>query len=324
MGKGSGKSQLNLSELASNYMKYMENIEASSPLTLRAYRLDLGQAFGGIWETEKKRQRALISTDQLLAAARSAQMAWGKLSPASRNRKFSTLKSFFGYLLKEGHIDRDLSVLIHTPKVPKRIPHYLSVDEVMAALKSFDQEDPPVPEQKLLFLLLYGGGLRVSEACSLQWKDVDLSVHVLRVQGKGGKTRLVALPHSVIKVLKPLKKRSQKKYIWGDQELNTRTAYEWVRSRGIKAGLVRPIHPHALRHSFATHLLTSGANLRTLQELLGHESLQATEKYTHLGVDQLARTLEKHHPFSRQNNLLRDSPREGQSQKKTVSKRHIK
>lgn len=295
----------------------MENVEAASPLTLRAYRLDLGQTFGDIWKTENNLQSPLMTPDELLKAARSAQMSWGKLAPASRNRKFSTLKSFFGYLLREGYIDRDLSVLIHTPKVPKRIPNYLSVDEILSALKSFDKEDPPVPQEKLLFLLLYGGGLRVSEACKLQWNQVDLSVHVLRVQGKGGKMRLVALPESVIAVLKPLKKKSDQKYVWGAKELNTRTAYEWVRTRGVKAGLIRPIHPHALRHSFATHLLTSGANLRTLQELLGHESLQATEKYTHLGVDQLARTLEKHHPFSRQN-------AQKETQKKTVSKRNIK
>lgn len=305
--------KLNISGLALKYMKYMENIESASPLTLRAYTLDLGQAFPGVWETEKKSQWVLNGTDVLLKEARRALLSWGKLSPASRNRKSATLKSFFGYLLREGHLERDISALIITPKVPKRIPHFLSIDEVLAALKSFDSEDPVRELEKLLFLLLYGGGLRVSEACAVQWKDLDLSQHILRVQGKGGKTRLVALPDSVISLLKNAKKKALGKYLWGNQELNTRTAYEWVRTRGAKAGLIRPLHPHALRHSFATHLLSSGANLRTLQELLGHQSLQATEKYTHLGVDQLARTLEKHHPFSKQ-----------KSQKKTVSKRDIK
>lgn len=307
----SGK--LDIASLAIKFMKYMENVESAAPLTLRAYTLDLGQAFPGVWETEKKSQWVLNDTDVLLKEARKALLGWGKLSPASRNRKSATLKSFFGYLLREGHLDRDISALIITPKVPKRIPHFLSIDEVLSALKSFDSENPVPQQEKLLFLLLYGGGLRVSEACAVQWKDLDLSQHILRVQGKGSKTRLVALPDSVISILKNTKKKALGKYLWGNEELNTRTAYEWVRTRGAKAGLLRPLHPHALRHSFATHLLTSGANLRTLQELLGHQSLQATEKYTHLGVDQLARTLERHHPFSKQ-----------KSQKKTVSKRDIK
>ena len=160
------------------------------------------------------------------------------------------------------------------------------------------------PIEKLLFLLLYGTGLRVSEACALKWAQIDLKSRTLRVRGKGSKERIVAFPKSLV----PLFQKAQKIHkveskasstIWGDKELSTRKAYDWIRNRGAKAGLMRPIHPHALRHSFATHLLVSGANLRTLQELLGHESLQATEKYTHLGIDQLARTLEKHHPLSK-------------------------
>ncbi|MNT36365.1 Tyrosine recombinase XerD [compost metagenome] len=86
-------------------------------------------------------------------------------------------------------------------------------------------------------------------------------------------------------------------FVFGNEALNPRTAYEIIRQSGLRAGLLQPLHPHALRHSFATHLLSSGANLRTLQELLGHESLQATEKYTHLGIDQLARTMENIHPL---------------------------
>jgi len=106
------------------------------------------------------------------------------------------------------------------------------------------------------------------------------------------------LPDLGIEILKKLKKLTDDDFVFGIEPLNPRVAYEWVRTRGAKAMLMKPLHPHALRHSFATHLLSSGANLRTLQELLGHESLQATEKYTHLGIDQLARTMEMHHPLN--------------------------
>lgn len=235
------------------------------------------------------------SETELLSRARQALTNWGHLSLASRNRKSATLKSFFGYLFNEGIIERDLAAQIHSPKVPKKIPHFLSVDEVIAVLKSYQNDPQQNPKELLLFLLLYGTGLRVSEACSLQWKHVDLQQRVLRVKGKGDKERLVAFPKTVAQVFRGIPKETDS--VWGENQLSTRVAYEWIRSRGVKAGLLRPIHPHALRHSFATHLLSSGANLRTLQELLGHESLQATEKYTHLGVDQLARTMEKHHPL---------------------------
>lgn len=284
---------MNLSEQIINFLNYMENIETCSELTLKAYRLDLSQAYPDLNDPVKKEK--LWTEGELLTQARQALQGWGKLSLASRNRKSATLKSFFGYLFQQGLIERDLASQVHSPKVPKRIPHFISVDEVIAVLQSFDRDEKSNPFEKLLFLVLYGTGLRISEACALEWKNVDLHQRVLRVKGKGGKERLVAIPKSVSEILK--KAPHEAVSLWGPEGLSTRKAYDWIRHRGTKAGLLRPIHPHALRHSFATHLLASGANLRTLQELLGHESLQATEKYTHLGVDQLARTLENHHPF---------------------------
>lgn len=286
---------IDLHEQIAKFLSYLENIENCSPLTLKAYTLDLGQAFPVLNEPLKKSKR--WSEQELLTQARASMTSWSGLSPASRNRKSATLKSFFSYLFKEGLIERDLASQVHSPKVPKKIPHFISVDEVIAVLKSFERDGKANNQEKLLFLLLYGSGLRVSEACSLQWKNIDFHQRVLRIKGKGGKERLVAIPESVSSILRQFSKQESGDWLWGSEALSTRKAYDWIRSRGVKAGLMRPIHPHALRHSFATHLLASGANLRTLQELLGHESLQATEKYTHLGVDQLARTLETHHPF---------------------------
>ncbi len=303
--------QLSLSEMISKYLKFIENIQSCSPQTLRAYRSDLSQAFPGTLSDQVNSTKAITTLnfgpnfeDDLLKGARKALLNWGNLSHASRNRKAATLKSFFGYLFNEGLINKDLSSQILCPKVPKKLPHFISVDEVISLLKSFDEETSSNNQEqkleKLLFLLLYGAGLRVSEACALEWTKMDTNQRVLRILGKGNKERLVAIPKNVADLLKDLKfssDLSDQRFIWGREPLNTRKAYEWIRTRGAKAGLLRPIHPHTLRHSFATHLLASGANLRTLQELLGHESLQATEKYTHLSVDQLARTLETFHPF---------------------------
>jgi integrase/recombinase XerC/integrase/recombinase XerD len=149
----------------------------------------------------------------------------------------------------------------------------------------------------VLLLLLYGGGLRVSEACGLRWKDLITSARSIRVEGKGGRERMVALPELCWKELQGLE-RSATYVLGGDQALSTRQAYQWVREAGESADLLKPLHPHALRHSYATHLLSSGADLRVLQELLGHRSLAATQKYTHMSLDHLARVMENHHPLS--------------------------
>lgn len=282
----------------------MDLVKSASPLTLKAYQKDLEQAFG----TEATPKGPFqVGEEELLAHAREALNAWAPLSLASRNRKSATLKSFFSWLYQEHLTDRDLSIQVTCPKVPKKLPHFLSVDEALAVLHSYEnptftrnRNDTLQPlRDKTLFLLLYGGGLRVSEACNLKWSDVHFATRSLRLIGKGGKERLVILPSLATEVLNKLQQKvSSEEYVFGPEPLNPRVAYEWVRLRGAKAQLMKPLHPHALRHSFATHLLSSGANLRTLQELLGHESLQATEKYTHLGVDHLARTLEAHHPLS--------------------------
>ena len=283
--------------LIDKYLKYMEIIKSASPLTIKSYSKDLQQALGPCKNDNLSPHNAQTL---LMEFTRKAQMSWADLAPSSRNRKAATLKSFFAYLYAENLTSKNLGVLVQAPKVPKRIPHFISVDEVMAVLKTFDETTQDRTE-KTLFLLLYGCGLRVSEACKIRWADFSDSSRSLRILGKGSKERLVIMPEGVGRRLAEIRSTdSGSTYIFGDSPMDPRKAYEIIRQRGLKAGLLKPLHPHALRHSFATHLLSSGANLRTLQELLGHESLHATEKYTHLGVDQLARTLESHHPFGNQ------------------------
>jgi site-specific recombinase XerD len=291
-------SAIRLYESIDKYLKYMDFVKSSSSLTLKAYKKDLEQAYGF---ADPKTKPKPCSEAELLSLSREALNGWASLSLSSRNRKSATLKSFLGWAYQEQLTERDLSTQIICPKVPKKLPHFLSVDEALAVLASYDKKDDSVQNlrDRAMFLVLYGAGLRVSEACNLKWSDVHFSTRSLRLTGKGGKERIVVLPDLGIETLKKLRKLSDDDYVFGIEPLNPRVAYEWVRTRGAKAMLMKPLHPHALRHSFATHLLSSGANLRTLQELLGHESLQATEKYTHLGIDQLARTMEKHHPLSK-------------------------
>lgn len=284
-----------------NYLKYQENIESSSPQTLRAYRSDLAQAF--LFKNNKmfSYDRETASFEDFWNLARPALLRWGNLSLASRNRKTATLKSFFNWLYNQKLIEKNYAEQLVCPKVPRKIPHFLSVDEVISVLKYLETHHLETQTDHLkiksLFLLLYGGGLRISEACNLKWKNVQVNERRVLIRGKGSKERFAILPDYCFSALKTLKNKNLGEFVFGENELNTRTAYEMIRTLGKRVGLFNPLHPHALRHSFATHMLASGTNLRTLQTLLGHDSLQATEKYTHLSIDQLARTMDSSHPL---------------------------
>jgi site-specific recombinase XerD len=305
-------------ELAPYIYKYLYSlvfVSGVSPHTWRSYRLDLSQAFGHLpkvfpWPDDKAPGTAKLrrlNDENLLKICRQSQMNWSGLAPASRNRKAATLKSFLNWLHENSLIERELALQIHSPKVPQRLPHYISADEAMALisfstrkLKESRTESDRLTSlrNRCLILLLYGGGLRLSEACGLEWKSVDFERRVLRIRGKGGKERLVAVPDLTLAAIKAAHSKNAR-YVFGDVALPTRLAYDIIRMSGTLAGLHQPLHPHALRHSFATHLLASGAGLRTLQELLGHQTLQATQRYTHLGLDGLARTMEEMHPLGK-------------------------
>lgn len=295
-----------IADLVNQFLHDLEFKERASVHTRRAYELDLRQAFLLPEHTGRSIESASSFEDELLQMCREASASWKDLSPASRNRKIACLKSFLGWLYEKRVIERDLATLLVAPKVSRRLPHFISVDEAMALLDSIlkkidlsqsEAERIKGERELALIALLYGGGLRVSEACQLTWKQIDIESGIVRVRGKGGRERQIALPKFSAQAVKRLRKNNGN-YIWGESPLSPRVAYEMVRSAGAQAGLLKPLHPHALRHSYATHMLSSGANLRTLQELLGHQSLQATERYTHLTIDHLARTLEKFHPLS--------------------------
>lgn len=292
---------LQLGIIIDNYLKYLENIKSASPLTLKAYKADLQQAFDN-------KLKEVYKYDELYTVVRPRLNIWGHLSLASRNRKIATLKSFFSWLYEQNLTETDYSHRLVCPKVPKKIPHFISVDEVITVLNYLQKALPEATDspqkqrllqQKTLFLLLYGGGLRISEACNLKWKHFSAREQRLLVTGKGNKERYSILPSFCITHMIEMKKHSHgnDSSIVGEKALNPRTAYQLIRDLGAAAGLMNPLHPHALRHSYATHLLASGTNLRTLQKLLGHESLQATEKYTHLSVDHLARLIDQTHPL---------------------------
>lgn len=281
------------------YLKYMKLRKTGSEHTIRSYQLDLRQAF------LEKNSNLHINEDQISEYCRKAQNIWGKLSLASRNRKSASLRSFLHWLYQEQITQKDWASQIQSPKVPQKVPHFLSIDEVLALLNTLEKElknstneseHNKAQRELVLISLIYGGGLRVSEACKLMWEDIDLNGQTLTILGKGGRERKVSVPGFTLSLLKKVPKNHN--YVFGATPLQTRQAHRMVKGVGVRSGLIKSLNPHALRHSYATHMLSSGVNLRTLQELLGHTSLRATQKYTHLSLDKLAQVVEKYHPLS--------------------------
>lgn len=292
-----------LPDLIIKYLIFIDNFDFISPHTKRAIRGDLRQFF--------RKQEGPSSTD-FAAYLRSCHLALPTpLSAKSRNRKINSVRAFLRYLRdhEKYPIEEKLFLLLQHQRTPRKLPQTLSPDESLSVLKSLQQEletsAPLSVEEKLLktrklalFLLLYGCGLRVSEACQLRFRDIQFEKSILKVLGKGRKERWVAGPRLCFTALQQLQSQSgSQDFIFGEKPLSTRLAYNWIREAGRLARLMRPIHPHALRHSFATHLLESGGSLRSIQELLGHESLKTTEIYTQVSLDQLARTLQSKHPL---------------------------
>lgn len=310
---------VNIAKLICKYLEYLDFIRNFSSNTVQAYQSDLLQVFQlkpGIDICRKNingsvsYQYCLKNTDTKMTLK--SELEWGMvaaeglrqtpLSVRSRKRKVSALRRFMDWLKSENSID-----LGHAPDAPRfrgrKLPHFLSVDEVIAIhnyCSSIKRPNLQDREQMMLFYLLFGGGLRVSEACNLRWEDLNFAKFEARIVGKGKKERLCVLPAKTLENINANGQRGEK-YIWGNQPLNRRTAYERVRQLGQQANLYKPLHPHALRHSYATQMLTSGTDLRVVQQLLGHASLAATEVYTHLDINDVARTLEKFHPLSNKN-----------------------
>lgn len=300
--------RLKLSQMVCNYLKTLDLQESVSPNTIKSYAKDLEQFLSSTGSCKISvadgvrvhfiGTEPFLSEDDVKITLQKTLNSWANLSLASRNRKISCLKSFFDWAQQKHYFEGNPCLHVIAPKVPFRTPHFLSIDEVqsvMAVLKT-----RPLLEKKL-FALLYGGGLRISEATSLKWNQLEMTKQALRVLGKGQKERIVTLPTPAWEIITTEENLTEKTKTERAQPiiaLSSQQAYWKVREWGRLAGLTKNLHPHALRHSMATHLLSSGADLRILQELLGHDSLATTQRYTHLQLQHLAASLEKHHPLS--------------------------
>jgi integrase/recombinase XerC len=227
---------------------------------------------------------------------------------SSVGRKLSAAKGFFRYLLRRGTITRDPTAGIATPRKEQQLPVHLTVDDMFRLLEAPPKDTPLGLRDRALLEVLYSCGLRVSELVGLDWGDVDSSLELVRVRGKGGKERLAPIGRKALAALAayrarlgdlcPRRLRDEKAVCLNRRggRLTTRSVARMVEHYVMAAGLATKASPHALRHSFATHLLNAGADLRAIQELLGHASLSTTQKYTHVNLDQLMSVYDKAHP----------------------------
>jgi len=242
---------------------------------------------------------------------------------ATTARKISTLRSFGRYLLRQGEVKANVAAQLKTPKVPRPLPHFLTVDEafrvVEAPAEDLHREDALRARDTALLELLYGAGLRVSELAGLRLEALDLAQQRVRVLGKGQKERLapfggpakVALEGWIEERASVHERRGAKaptdKLFLGQRgtELTVRQVQNIVRRYGALGAGRGDLHPHALRHTCATHLLDAGADLRGIQELLGHASLSTTQRYTHVTIDRLMAVYDKAHPLARASKAVR-------------------
>jgi integrase/recombinase XerC len=219
----------------------------------------------------------------------------------SMARKLSALRAFFKFLCRDGILQKNPVQRIATPKLGRKLPHFLFLEQVEKLLQTPDCTTLLGARDQVILELLYGSGIRVSELAGLNCRDIDSEGSLLRVRGKGNKDRLVPLTNFAIKAIQVyLQRREDKQEAlllnYQGSRLSTRSVRRVLEKIALDAGLSQHLHPHMLRHSFATHLLDGGADLRSVQELLGHAKLSSTQIYTHLTRERLREVYDQSHP----------------------------
>lgn len=278
-----------------------------SPHTVDGYSRDVTEFFRSIGEDIDPSDISRAHVQSYLSSLYSAN------SSSSVARKMSALRTFFRYLAREGHLSHDPLSGVAGPKLARHIPVFLTVDEVFSLLEEPGEQDSFKLRDQAVMELIYSTGMRVSEVVSRNMDDIDFATGMVRVKGKGSRERIVPFGSAAAEALQrwfPDRDKLTVDRIRRGHEpereavfLNSRGARLTARSverlvagYGERAGIGVRVTPHALRHSFATHLLEMGLDLRTVQELLGHVSLSTTQKYTHLNMDHLTKVYDKTHP----------------------------
>jgi integrase/recombinase XerD len=295
-------------ELTLDFLAYLELERGLSRNTLEAYRSDLAQ-FGAFLERE--RLGALDVTHRQLTKF-ITQLANGgpekpAVAPATIQRKVACLRSFYRHLRREEIVDHDPTAQLRGPKRTQRLPTVLARAEVQKLLSQPQGTSPPALRDRALLELMYACGLRASEAVGLLVSDVDLQAAVLRARGKGNKERIVPVGREAVRALRHYLDKARPRLVGDRAEdrlfvnhrgggLSRQGLYKIVQRHAKAAGLEHKMSPHTLRHTFATHLLAGGCDLRAVQEMLGHADIATTQIYTHLSAERLRDVYFDAHP----------------------------
>jgi integrase/recombinase XerC len=302
---------MTLAEDLRAFTRHLRDERGVSAHTLAAYESDLAElAAHASRETGKSPERLSAGdVDGLLIRGYLASLAQRGLARTSIGRHLAAVRTFFRFLVREGRVPASPARAIAAPRAQRPLPRTLSVPEAVSVVEApAGRETADAQRDAALLELLYATGLRVSELVGLDLSDVDLSGRVLRTIGKGKKERVVPFgpkAAGAIRAWLPLREKLRVRGAGPEEPLFVNVRGGRLTDRSVRrvldralreAGVSSHASPHALRHSFATHLLSAGADLRTIQELLGHASLTTTQRYTHLDVDRLAEVYRKSHP----------------------------
>lgn len=309
-GRAEPGSHAAAADVIRRFLDELASERRSSPATVRAYGIDLRElerflaaqagTAGALLEP------AAVTPEQVRAylASRHADC-----SPSTLARKLAAIRSFFRWAVRRKLVPASPAALLRSPKLPRRLPRFLDEEDAAALMVQPAPDSPAGLRDRALLELAYGAGLRAGELASLELDSVELPQGMVRVLGKGRKERIVPCGKAAVQAVRSYLLRRHELRAEGTAQhpralflnqrggrLSTRSIRALVKRHALEAGILRDVSPHALRHSFATHMLDHGADLRGIQELLGHASLSTTQRYTHVGLERLIRAYDDAHP----------------------------
>ncbi len=293
---------MNIDQTAEEYLEELKNVKRYSLNTVKSYSEDLNEF---IKYCEDNSKLEITAVTEKFIKIFMMTLSEKRLDKKSISRKLSTLRGLFKFSYQRNYIEANPVAIISNPKSKRKLPEIVSTDLILKIYELADKEDKYPALVKIIFELLYGCALRVSELCSLNFIDLDLNEKIVRITGKGNKMRIVPVGDKslpiILDYLKGKPKPSANSALLTDKvgkRLYTRFVHRIVFKYLSKVTDIKKKSPHILRHSAATHMLDKGADLRAVKEILGHENLSTTQIYTHVSIERLKQTYKKAHPKS--------------------------
>ncbi len=294
-----------MEKLISQFINYLLIEKGLTKNTLYNYKIDLNQFYNYLNKNNYHNIKN-ISSDILIRFI--GYLKTKNISSRSLARKIATLKNFYKYLIIDKIIDTNPATVLEPPKIGIHLPEYLTIDEIEKFLNNFNTNNPLGLRDNTIFELMYSSGVRVSELSNLKLQQVYFNEHIIKIMGKGNKERILPVGNKAMNLLEKYlsqsrpyleKNRNKSEYIFLNSQgtkLSRISIWKMIKHYAIKTNIHKNISPHTLRHSFATHLLNNGADLRSVQELLGHSDISTTQIYTHLNYQKLKTHHSQFHP----------------------------